>query len=72
MVSLVAGISTHELDGGKTTASQEPAPKVVEEKAEAQERVESNEEAHKFVVLLVDVMIPNTNNRDDHVAGTYP
>lgn len=62
MVSLVSGIPTHELDGGKTTASQEPAPKVVEEKAEAQKGVESNEEAHKFVVVLVDVMIPNADN----------
>jgi len=72
MIRLVSGISTHKFDGGQTAASQEPAPKVVEEEAEAQKGVKRNKEAHQLVVFLVDVVIPDADNRDDHVAGTYP
>ena len=72
MVCLVSGISTHKFDGGKTAAGQEPAPKVVEEEAEAQKGIKRNKEAHQLVVVLVDIMIPNADNRNDHVARTYP
>jgi len=72
MICLVSGISTHKFDGGQTAAGQEPAPKVVEEEAEAQKGVKRNKEAHQLVVVLVDVVIPNADNWDDHVAGTNP
>ena len=72
VVGLVAGVPAHELDGREAAASQEPAPKVVEEEAEAQQGVEGDEEAHEFVVVLVDVVIPNADDGDDHVARAYP
>lgn len=72
VIRLVSGISTHEFDGGKAATSQEPAPKVVEEEAEAQKGVKRDKEAHQFVIVLIDVVIPDADNRDDHVGGTYP
>lgn len=64
MVALVSSIASHEFNGCQARASKEPAPKVVEEEAEAEQAIEANEEIHECLIQHVNVMFPDANDGD--------
>jgi hypothetical protein len=68
MIGFVASVSSHELNGCKSTASEEPAPKVIEEQANREKGIKADKEGHEFMVIFVDIVIPNTNNRNQIVT----
>jgi len=62
VVCLVPSVSTNELNSSKTRASEEPAPKVVEEQASGGEGIEDQQEAHELMLFLVDIMVPDADD----------
>ena len=70
MVSLISGVPADELNSSQPRASQEPAPKVVEEQATSCQGIEDQEEAHELMFFLVDVVVPNADDGDQVVPGS--
>ena len=67
VVGLEPGLPADELNSGQPTASHGPAPDVEKEQGASSDGVEDQKIAHHPVVVLVDVVVPNANYREEIV-----
>ena len=64
VIGLVIGASPNKFNRGEAAAGEGPAPGVVNEEADSKKGVKNKQEAHELMVLFVDVVVPDANNRN--------